>query len=108
MFREHLLADEQSQRRYERLVQKIASESFEVDAVPFRERLREVVTLLMEAVGAQSVALLLLDREMKELITVASAGAANEELEQYTTSLDPRSLPGLIAAHEEPTEVANA
>src|SRR5207237_444251 len=75
MFREHMLADEQTERRFERLIQQIANESQVENALPFRERLKEVVALLMEAVGAQSAALLLLDPQTHLLITAASAGA---------------------------------
>lgn len=105
MFREHMAKDEQTEKRYTRLLQLVASEALEVGEQPFRNRLRDVLELIMEAMDAQVAVLLLFDSETGTLLTKASAGIANGVLEQYASTLDPSSFTGQVAAREEPTAV---
>jgi signal transduction histidine kinase len=71
-----------------------------------RERLREVVALVMEAMGAQCAALALYDVARAELVLEASAGIAS--IEPYVASLGSKSFVGEVAAHAEPTTVYDA
>ncbi len=105
-FRRHMLDDEQSEKRYLRLLQTIASEALENQAPPLRERLREVMDLVKEAMGAQCAEFLLYDATHDKLVLVASAGI--ETLEPYATSLDSMSFARQVARHDEPTQLLDA
>jgi signal transduction histidine kinase/CheY-like chemotaxis protein len=107
MFRDHMGKDEQTEKRYARLLQLLASEAMRVGEEPFQNRLREVLELIMEAMDAQVAVLLLFDCDERTLVTKASAGVANGVLEEYAAALDPLSFAGQVAAHEEPTAVLN-
>src|SRR5881296_4540128 len=108
MFREHLLNDEQSEKRYVRLLEAIAKEALDAGAPQFRERLEDALKVIMESMNAQSAAILLFDPTTQTLITTASRGPADELLEKYVTSLGPSSFPGQIASHQQPTSVVDA
>ncbi|RKG71672.1 GAF domain-containing protein [Corallococcus sp. CA054B] len=103
LFGKHLLEEEQTEKRYLRLLQKVAIEALRLDEPSSRDRFRELLEVILEAMGAQSGALLLYEPEGERLVTTASAGAANEQLEHYATSLDPKSFPGSIVAAGEET-----
>jgi signal transduction histidine kinase len=105
MFREHMAKDEQTEKRYTRLLQLVASEALGIGEQPFQNRLRDVLELIMEAMDAQVAVLLLFDSDGYTLLTKASAGVANGVLEEYATTLDPLSFAGQIATQEEPTTV---
>ncbi|MCP3063545.1 ATP-binding protein [Myxococcus sp. K38C18041901] len=85
LFSEHMREDEQTEKRYLRLIQKVANEALEVDAASLRERLKEVLELVMEALGGQSAALLLKETPLPGFGTVASTGVAMEALARYAT-----------------------
>ncbi|RKG95083.1 ATP-binding protein [Corallococcus carmarthensis] len=109
LFGKHLLEEEQTEKRYLRLLQQVASEALRLDGPSSRDQLKELLEVILEAMGAQSVALLLYELEGERLVTAASAGAANEQLEHYATSLDPKSFPGsIVAAGEEPYSLWDA
>jgi signal transduction histidine kinase len=108
MFREHMRKDEQGEKRYMRLLQQIASSALESGAHPLRKRLREVIELIMEAMDAQSAALLLFDLQSGKLITAASAGDAGDALEQHAMTLDPLSFASHVATHEETPAAVDA
>jgi signal transduction histidine kinase len=103
MFVRHMMDDEQVEKRYLRLIEAVARDALQPDATRLRERLKEVLELVMEAMGAQSTALLLYDPRSEKLETTATVGVAAEEVERYVTSLDPASFAGQIAAHERAT-----
>ena len=102
MFREHMEKDEQTEKRYTRLLQLVASEALRMGEQPFQDRLKDVLELIMEAMDARVAALLLFEFETCTLLTVVSAGVANGVLEEYTSTLGPSSFAGQVAAHEEP------
>jgi signal transduction histidine kinase/DNA-binding NarL/FixJ family response regulator len=108
MFREHMLEDEQTEKRYARLLQQIASEALTKDAQPFKQRLRDALQLIMVAMHAEAAALLLLEPDCKTLTTAASVGAADGVFEKYVTTPDPSSFIGRVVAHEGPTTVFDA
>jgi len=105
MFKEHMAKDEQTEKRYTRLLQFVASEALGIGEQPFQDRLKDVLALIMEAMGAQVAGLVLFDSEARTLLTAASVGVANGVLEEYTSTLDPSSFAGHVATHEEPTTV---
>jgi signal transduction histidine kinase len=100
-FRRHMLEDEQSEKRYLRRLQHIASEALHDVEKPLSERLRDLLAVITEAMDAQSAAFLLYNVAEAKLVLVGCAGA--EALEPYATSLDPRSFAGEVATHEEPS-----
>ena len=101
IFTQHLLEDEQRDKRYARLIADIAEESLKEGprGPGLVGRLREVLQLIMEAMRAQCASLLLVDAENPEaLITVASAGLADEAVAHYVTAIDSKSFPSRVAA----------
>jgi len=109
IFSEQLLEDEQRDKRYGRLIANIADEALRQygRALPLSGRLREVVALIGEAMQAQSVSLLLVDRdEPNRLIAVASTGLADEAVAHYATTIGSDSFAGRLAvADGEPLEI---
>jgi signal transduction histidine kinase len=105
-FYRHMLQDEQSQKRYLRQLQAIASDSLDDIERPLRDRLRDVLDVVMEAMGAQCAAYLCFDVSEAKLVLVSSVGV--EAMEPYATSLDPKSFVAEVAAHDEPTPVQDA
>lgn len=99
-FHHHMLEDEQSEKRYLRLLQGIASEAFHEDSAPLRDRLRELLDIVMEAMGAQCAAFLAYDTSQSRFVLTASTGVG--ELESYAATLDPSSFAAEVAASEEP------
>lgn len=100
-FRRHMLEDEQSEKRYLRLLQGIASDALHEDTAPLRERLHELLEIVMEAMGAQCAAFLAYDTSHSQLVLTASTGVG--ALEPYATSFDPMSFASEVAAHQDPT-----
>jgi signal transduction histidine kinase len=98
-FHRHMVEDEQSEKRYLRLLQAIASRALHGQTGPLRDRLSEVLEVVMEAMGAQCAAFLAHDNG--KLVLTACTGA--EPLEPYTTSLDRTSFAAEVAANDEPT-----
>jgi len=104
LFSRHLLEDEQTEKRYLRLLQKVASDALiEEKAPPLYDHLKEALELIIEAMGAQSAAVLLHEIEGHKLITAAAVGLASEQLENYATSMGPASFPGMVATGGEET-----
>ncbi|MHA7630879.1 sensor histidine kinase [Corallococcus sp. M7] len=103
LFGKHLLEEEQTEKRYLRLLQKVASEALRLDEPSSQKQLKELLKIILEAMGARSCALLLYVPEDASLVTAASAGVGDEQLKRYATSLDPKTLPGSIVAAGEET-----
>ncbi|AFE10297.1 adaptive-response sensory-kinase [Corallococcus coralloides DSM 2259] len=109
LFGKHLLEEEQTEKRYLRLLQKVASEALGLDEPGNRNQLKELLEIILEAMGARSGALLLYEPGDARLVTAASAGAGNEQLERYATSLEPKTFPGsIVAAGEETCSLRDA
>lgn len=100
-FRRHMLEDEQSEKRYRRRLEDIASVALHEQQPPLRERVRDLLEVVMEAMGAQCAAFLLHDAEQARLVLVACAGA--QPLQPYATSLGSTSFVGTVADDDEPT-----
>lgn len=87
-FYHHLFEDEQSEKRYSRLLQGIATTASRDDEAPLRDRLRDVLDVAMEAMGGQCAALLVHRPAEDELEMVASTGRQAFEPYQVGTSSD--------------------
>lgn len=107
-FQEHMRLDEQREKRYLRLLRTLADEALRTPAEPLTTRLKEVLGLVMEAMDAQCAALFLYDPQTERLVMKAAVGAAEAQLEEYATSLEPSTFTGTIAAHEETTSIFDA
>lgn len=108
MFTRHMMEDEQAEKQFVRLIQDVASAALKGDGPDLGTRLKDVLALVMEAMGAQSVALLLYKPQTDQLEIKSSVGVADEEFEQYVSSLDTSSFPGQVASHEETTSMWDA
>ncbi|HTL34804.1 MAG TPA: GAF domain-containing sensor histidine kinase, partial [Kofleriaceae bacterium] len=102
-FHRHMLEDEQSEKRYLRLLQGIANDALRDDGAPLRERLRELLEIVMEAMGATCAAFVAFDPSLSKLVLTASTGV--QGLEPYAASCDPTSFAADVAQHEEPTTI---
>jgi signal transduction histidine kinase/DNA-binding response OmpR family regulator len=81
------LADSDREKRYMQLLQTVADEALRTPEAPIQARLKELLELILGAMDALSAALALYDPQTERLLTAASAGVANEELERLTTSV---------------------
>jgi signal transduction histidine kinase len=108
MFTHQMMVEEQTEKRFLRLVQEIASEALVEGADVLKVRLKDVLRLVMEAMSAQSTALLLYNQMSNRLEVAASVGMADEELERHVSSLDVSSFAGRVAGHEKTTSLWDA
>jgi signal transduction histidine kinase len=109
-FTQHMREDEQAEKRYLRRLQAIASKALEArdGSASLRACLKDVLELVMEAMAAQTAAILLCEPESQDLILVASAGIADEPLARYATSQGPVSFAAKTASRaQETTSIAD-
>jgi signal transduction histidine kinase len=99
MFDAHMREDEQTDKRYVRLLQGVASAALRAGTSALTESLRDILGLVMDAMDAQSAAILIHDAEGR-LIKSATVGA--EILEEYATKEGNHSLAAAIAESETP------
>jgi signal transduction histidine kinase len=108
---QYLINDVQEEKQYLRRLQSLATDatlSSDGEST-FKDHLRDVLALVMEAVGAQTAALLFHDRERKTLWMAASAGLVEEPLMHYVTDPHGGSFVAEVAARtEETTAVLDA
>jgi len=102
-FFRHMIEDEQSEKRYLRLLQDIANEALHDDRRPLRDRLHDVLGIVVEAMAARSAAFLVFEVRADRLVMVASFG--DEVFAKYATSLDPKSFAGKVAGSETATAI---
>lgn len=105
-FHRHMLKDEQSEKRYLRLLQGIASEALLDQERPLRDRLREILEVVVSAMDAQCAAFLFYDLNKRDFVLVASAG--DPAIEPYATSQRARAFVAEVAANEEPTAITDS
>ncbi len=105
LFARHMAEDEQVEKHYLRRLRALAAAALREGAPPLRERLDEVLALVMQAMAADSTTLMLYDAGAKELTSVASVGVARQE--DYVASLEISSFVGQVAASEEPLRLEN-
>lgn len=103
LFTQHLLTDAQAEKRDLRLLAESFRETAEGPSPLSPSRLSRPVQIVMDAMEADTAALLLYDATNHELIMTASAGLADEGLTGFARSLDPSSLEGTIAASGQPS-----
>jgi signal transduction histidine kinase len=99
MFDAHMRQDEQIEKRYQRRLRSVASAALHVGSPALKTGLQELLDLVMEAMGAQSAAVLLRTGET-DLVTVATAGA--QPLEEYATRMGKGSFAAMVAESERP------
>lgn len=110
IFNEHLLEDEQPEKRFVRLLQKISADGLNVDSAAgdLKRRLEEALALITRAMEAHTAALLLFDARSDGLLMSASAGEADQPLERYVRSLDLATFAGRVAPARSATAVTDA
>lgn len=108
LFYTHLVEDEQTEKRYLRLLARLADEALAPGGPHLLARLPEAIELVREAMGAQ-LASLLLARD-GDLVEAATVGVDAPAWERSTPPwLDPATFPGTVAARpDEPTQVSDA
>lgn len=89
LYTQHLLQDEQTEKRYLREIQSIASACLADDGVPLPSRFRPVLDLVREALSADVTALMLYDPRTNRMVMAAAAGVGDRDLEQYVTQAVP-------------------
>src|SRR5215510_4961128 len=99
MFDAHMRQDEQIEKRYLRLLRDVATAALHAGSPALKTGLQELLDLVMEAMGAQSAAILLRSGET-DLVTAATAGA--EPLEEYATKIGEGSFAARVAESERP------
>lgn len=102
-FFHHMLEDEQAEKRYVRRLQDIANEALSDDRKPLRDRLRDLLEVVVDAMAARSAAFLLFDTRERRLVTTACYG--DEVFEAYATSVDHSSFAGQVAGSDAPTSI---
>ncbi|HSK03004.1 MAG TPA: HAMP domain-containing sensor histidine kinase [Kofleriaceae bacterium] len=101
----HMAEDEQTEKRYLRLLQEVATDALHRGPTALRERLPEVLGLVMEAIGARGAALMLRSGDC-ELEMAVTAGAVAKA--PYTTTLEGTSFAAAVAHSEEPISILDA
>lgn len=99
-FRQHLLEDEQAEKRYLRLLHDPFLQPFGGEAPLSSKRLRKVLEVVMEAMDADTAALLLHDIRTGKLEMVASVGLADEPFVEYVRVVDASSFAGAVALQD--------
>jgi signal transduction histidine kinase len=102
MFDAHMREDEQTEKRYLRLLRDVANAGFHSGSTALRAALGNVLDLVMDAMDAQSAAIMVRDREQR-LITAATSGA--EPLEEYAADVGAGSFAESVAEREQPTSL---
>lgn len=105
-FRRHMLEDEQSEKRYLRRLQDVASAALHDTERPLRERIRDVLDIVKDAMAARCAGFLAHDVRAGKLVLTAWTGA--EAFAPYATGVDSRSFVGKAAGEEEPTSIRDA
>lgn len=105
-FATHMAEDEQSEKRYLRLLRSRATRALEDPALPLKTTLRDALELIVEAVGVHVAVLLLYEPDSAELVSAASFGI--EGMDEQVSALDLSSLAGKIASSPQATAVEDA
>lgn len=89
IFSEHMLEDEQTEKRYARLLHDIGSESIaRGHAMPLATQMHEALAMIMKAMNAQAAALRLFNTQSDRPIVSAATGEAAEAMEQHARSVE--------------------
>jgi signal transduction histidine kinase len=88
MFGRHMLEDEQTEKRYLRLIQDVANEALHAPGPNYTARLQEVLALIIESTASQCAALLLYENEPQKLFTAVSWGVGAEALQRHALAVE--------------------
>lgn len=99
MFSSHMREDEQTEKRYLRMLQDVATDALHRGTAALRARLPEVLEVVMEATGTEGAAIMLRSGD-HDLAMVAATGA--QKLEPYATALEGTAFAAAVARAEEP------
>ncbi len=108
IFSRQMIEDEQTEKGVLRLIQGVPQDALQDDAPGLQPRLKEVLSLVMEGMNAQSAALVLCKPATEEVEVTVSVGAAEEDLERHVSRLDSSSFAGRVATNEETTSLWDA
>ncbi len=102
---QYLINDVQEEKQYLRRLHSLANEAMlsPDSESTLKDHLRDVLALVMEAVGGQTAALLFHDKERKVLWMAASAGLVEEPLMQYVTDPHGGSFVAEVAGRKDET-----
>ncbi len=105
IFNEQLLEDEQTMKRYLRLLQRAADHGGELDdgRRPIGPLLEEALGLIVRALGARAAAFHLYDNGGQRIAAVAS-GVAGDAVEAQVSAMDDSALPHTPADPTNPVE----
>ncbi len=103
-FSEHMARDEQLEKRYARVLETATREAIK-GTRPFEGVLETGVEVVMEALEAQTAALLVFDVETRRLESAITVGTAKEHVETLVTSIDGESFVGKVAHADETVSI---
>jgi signal transduction histidine kinase len=109
IFNEHMLEDQQDEKHHALRLQRIFGQAELLHPPSLRRRLAQALDVIMEAMSAQTAAIVLDDGSGQQLVMSASSGDAREELEGHVAALDASTLAGMFSSHPgEATSVDDA
>lgn len=98
LFGENLIQYQQSEKRYVRRLQKVATESMAENAVvPMGLRLQEMLEVISDALRAETTGLYFFEPERQQLRLVASTGIEDGLMDEYVTPLGAPSFASRLA-----------
>lgn len=98
LFGENLIQYQQSEKRYVRRLQKVATESMAENAVvPMGLRLQEMLEVISDALRAETTGLYFFEPERQQLRLVASTGIEDGLRDEYVTPLGAPSFASRLA-----------
>jgi len=107
-FTHHLLEDEHTEKRYSRLLERIAAETFvESPKVPLAGRLPEILQVIAHSMNADAAWLYVKDRDTAALTVIAAVGALDQRMVGYSVQLAGNSLAAKVARSEDPLFIAD-
>lgn len=104
-FREYLALDEQSEKRFLRLLDEAFRMERDGEPPLSVARLKTAIELVMEAMDAKAAALLLHDVRTGALLMSGSAGEGAAPLDSFARAADESSFAGQVAARESATSL---
>src|SRR5207237_939152 len=98
LFGENLIQYQQSEKRFLRRLQKVATQAMaDNDIVPLRQRLRAKLEVISDALRAETTGLYFYEPEGKQLRLVAFTGVEDDLMGEYVTPLGAPSFASSLA-----------
>ena len=109
VYSEHLIEDEQVEKRYARLIQNVVTEAAHVGDGGFlpRKDLCHIVALVREALGADAAGLMLYESSSGCLVETATDGDGDHAGTPYVAALSPGSFAGKVASDQAAVRVVD-